>query len=747
MTVRTGGFALLVALAASCSGGSNICSNNVDLATKTGDCTGVATGFVLGSASTCSMRANMCSASEQKTVSSALECLAKLPTCAAATKAEWVTQQMACNSGLQSLSQGCKDALFGGVLPGEDGGTDAGPYVDAGRQPIEDGGHGISLVAVADENNVAFAWAPLQRAGIASWELNVFNASEADGGGPRLPEVSIPGGTTSTFQELNLGPGKHRRYYIAGLDSTGNVAVGFVEDAGGPVTIPDGGCLNNYQCNTMDVCNLGTCAPQTCTMSATCPLDYICNVNVMPNTCLRTGNTGALDAGMMMTAPVVQLPMISPAVRVFTQTPTFGNQTFIGGFSARRPDMVAIDSARQFVAMEQGGAPVGHFTVARGKDFVIDSQTASVIDTVGSNVHVAYNADNQVIYACYNVGRGVRVRRSRDFGRTWGDPSQALTVQPEDDGGTESTINDCDIAPWKNGTALMVTVDDGYLVTRQVTDALTVNGAADIAFVPGPADGGGFNVFNARRPSIATLPSADIVHVGFTGSRIVAAITDQDIFGVYRDTSTGGAFSNPVFINSPGGMNGSGPPQDWVAVTIDPITRRGIAVWTTLETSGGNNVYSTVYLGFFNNQTKRWITGSDLSVFMQFGGNYPLYPMRTTGLWDAFSPQVTATRDGRIWLMWVAGERQLAGPNDILPYAVEFALDAGSPVGGQGWFKPPALKLSDTRPVDPRSGGNSVPPTNTAFAADSQISLYGVFVEGVGNVSQEENRGIFVSRP
>ena len=48
---------------------------------------------------------------------------------------------------------------------------------------------------------------------------------------------------------------------------------------------------------------------------------------------------------------------------------------------------------------------------------------------------------------------------------------------------------------------------------------------------------------------------------------------------------------------------------------------------------------------------------------------------------------------------------------------------------------------------DPRAAGNYVPESNSALAADSQISVYGAFVEGVGTLNAMENRGVFVTRP
>ena len=146
---------------------------------------------------------------------------------------------------------------------------------------------------------------------------------------------------------------------------------------------------------------------------------------------------------------------------------------------------------------------------------------------------------------------------------------------------------------------------------------------------------------------------------------------------------------------------------------------------------------------------KRWVTGTDLSVFMQqSANNFPLFPARAaTPLWDAFGPQLAATRDGRIYLMLVAGERKVPPPNEMYAYTTEFAFDAGSPVGmgAQGWFKPPALQVSTTKAVDLRSG--TVPPSNTALTTDSQISVYGTFIEASGAMNDLENRAVFLKRP
>lgn len=748
--VERGLFAVVAVGLAGCGGGNALCDKTVDLVAKSGTCMGVYTAPLLGDKATCSTRTSMCSSDDKQVLTNALTCLDQLPVCSASGQLSWETQQKSCYEPLTGLSQGCKTAVFGEVLPGQDGGADAGPPPDAGRQPIDDGGNGLSFVAVANETGFAFAWVPLQPAGISTWELNAFDTDGGDAdGGVRLPDFLIPGSTVRTHAQPGVGPNVSRRFYLAGLAADNTLAFGIVEVPDAGQVVSDGGmaCAVHANCPPEKVCDLGFCKTQTCQTNVTCPQpDYSCNANITPHECVRQGGMQMyIDAGTLQGLNG-SLAMLSQSWSVKTGAPTFHSQT-VGGFVARRPDMVAVDSARQFIVMEQGGQPVGHFTNSRGREFVSDQQSAAIIDTVGSDVHVAFNAESQTLFACYSVGRGVRVRRSRDFGKTWG--NTALTLEPEDDGGTDSTISSCDVAAWKSGSVLVATIDDDALVVRQVNPSLVVNGTPDIAFLSGPADGGGINVFTPRRPSIATLPSSDLVHIGFTASRINggAGATDSDIFGVYRDTTTGGLFTQVSFIDAPGGGMGNGLPQDYVSVAIDPVTKRGLAVWTTLENSaiGG---YSTVYLGF-TGANKKWVTGADLSVFMQIGGtgSYPLFPQRQpTDQYDAWGGQVAVTPDGRVYVMVLAGRREQQ-VNEIYPWSVEFAFDAGSPVGGQGWFKPPMVQMSTTKALDARAGGNSLPSTSTAFAADSQISIYGTFVEGIGNLNAEENRAVFVTKP
>jgi hypothetical protein len=94
----------------------------------------------------------------------------------------------------------------------------------------------------------------------------------------------------------------------------------------------------------------------------------------------------------------------------------------------------------------------------------------------------------------------------------------------------------------------------------------------------------------------------------------------------------------------------------------------------------------------------------------------------------------------------VAGKRN-AGGNDLRMYLVGFDFNAQLPVGGKGAYVIPAVKISDTRVRDPRLGSNSLPFNTAVIAADQQLSVYGVFIEGIGQFGEVENRAVYFSRP
>jgi len=111
------------------------------------------------------------------------------------------------------------------------------------------------------------------------------------------------------------------------------------------------------------VCNLGSCQTQSCTNSNTCPGGYLCDTTTGANRCVRIFglDAGTFDAGSSSDAGVDRpLPFLSEKVSATTGAPGFSSEMFVSPFVARNPDIVAVDSARQFVAMEQESQLFGH---------------------------------------------------------------------------------------------------------------------------------------------------------------------------------------------------------------------------------------------------------------------------------------------------------------------------------------------------------------------------------------------------
>lgn len=735
MTNRVLAVLLVVSAALGAGCAPTVCERSGKLAGKKGDCS-AAVGDLLAPQSTCASRAQACSESERLAIADALACLEKLPACQASSEATYLGDQATCLVALAALSPACSQSLFGDTPPGGDGGTDAGT-ADAGRQPLDGGA--VELIAVADETSMALAWAPLQAGQVAKWELSTF------GDGGRVDETLTPGALralmirgVSLSADGGAGLPVEKSFFITGLLNDGTVVLGAAPDAGGNSFM----CQGPFDCPATQICDLGVCRAEACSVSnPACPVGYDCP----SGTCTRSADAGtAFDAGTGSGGAFVSLPFISNLATARTGAPSWSAPTSVGGFAARRPDMVAIDSARQFIAVEQEGQPVGHVSVRRGKDLVSDLGTASVIDSVGDHVKVTYVPESDTIFACYNVGRGVRVRRSRDHGRTWG--NDALTIEPADDGGFTSRMHSCALAPWRNGGALMVHVEDDTLVVRTLTEALSL-ASSEVAFISSPADGG-LNVYNPVHPAIGTSPDAGIVHVAFTGQRALASASDYEVYDVFRTPAMGG-YSQPKFINQNLPLlQGNGQNQGYPSVAVDPTSGRAVAAFTSVEGS-----YSNVYVSLFNPAAGEWTTGSDLQVFVKQTTECLLFPSRNcAGVndWDAFSPTVRATADGKIWLGFVAG-KQAQPPattkTDYRAYAVRVDFRAQSPVGGLGWFVRPAEKLGDTVIVDPRQGGGQAMPTLSSLAVDGQLSVYGAYVEGLGAFNEVENRAVYFSRP
>lgn len=743
--------AALLAVASACGPAgptsAQVCDKNgqVDQSAKVGDCTRIPPGNLFGEASTCRTSADKCSVQDRTLLLDVLTCAEKLPVCSEPSKEAWVGARTGCVMRLSGISSACREA-FDGVLPDPSGIFDAG-VPDGGPQPINDGGNALSLVVVADESSFAFAWTTLQgSSAVAKWAL--IGISDA---GVRDEPFFVTMPTSRDFILNDAGLNEYRRWFMIGEDGTSRAAFG-TPDAGSGGGM-DGGamCMGPLDCATDRVCDLAQCKVQTCQPGGpiTCPNAYQCFPN---GTCNRT----AFDAGMvfdagsgMMMASGVPLPFISNDFIALTKPLAPAPQVYLGGFPGRRPDIAAIDSARTFVSLEQEGQLIGHTSFRRGRDFIDDSATSSSLDTVGSRARVAYNHESKTLYACYIVGRGVRVRRSLDEGRTWGE--LAVTIEPPalDDGGLGSVISECDIAAWRQGGAIMVTVEDNRMVTRNVTSGLDVEDAGQLAFTSSAPDAG--NVYSPIRPSIATLPSDSQVHIVFTATRTLSGgLSDAETYGIYRDGMVG-TFTPPLALTYTGVPPFGNPlPQDYPTVTIDPKTKRAIAAYTTLLP--GAEGLSSVQLSLWNPTSRIWATGSDLSVFTLDVDNqtkilFPGSEFQGKQV-DAFSPVFASLPNGKIWLSMMVGTRQGAGAgNDFKFWAVPFDFEEPTPAGTvRGWFKRPARKLSDTRAWDPRGGG--IRPTVTAFSADSQISFSGAFTEGFGTGGEQEGgRSIYVTIP
>jgi hypothetical protein len=355
-------------------------------------------------------------------------------------------------------------------------------------------------------------------------------------------------------------------------------------------------------------------------------------------------------------------------------------------------------------------------------------------------------AQSDTVFACYVVGRAVRVRRSLDHGLTWG--TDAYDVQPPaTDAGFATFVDDCDLAPWKNGDAMLLTSEDGTLKVRTITKALVAS-ATTVAFFSGPPDGTGINIYNPQRPALATSPADDVVHVLFAASRTLAGGTvDLDVYGVSRDGS-GTSFTPAIFVNATSVTQGNSFSQDYLSVVIEPGTKRAVAAFTATENAGAG-FYSTVYTSLYYPAFKKWLTGSDLSVFARKLTEYPVFPARAANVvWDAYSPTLAVQKNtGRIWMSVVAGPRNAQPtPAEYRLYLLGFDFDVISPTGGKGWYLAPARVMADTRAWDQRGNLSSPPPTQTSLSADSQLSIYGVFVEGVGT-GVDPNRAVYVSQP
>lgn len=627
-------------------------------------------------------------------------------------------------SGSKCPPDGCEAP---GPDPGdggdEDGGTDGG-----NRQADTDGGGGLDLVGVADESAYALAWTTPLEATVFRWEIN-----SEDSAGTRLPLQYVADGARMFGTETGATTGLQKSFFVAGIDVAEQVVVGK------PPAGIDGGaasCSGPADCPATQVCSLGQCKELKCATQDGCPLGYAC----ASGSCFRSfvpdaGNlgTGDPDGGMAN----IEAPLVSEKIVLQTAQASFSPEVPLTQYAAQNPSLVAADTARQFVAVEQEGQLYGYRTENRGKTFSIIR-----IDNLGTHPKLAYNAGARVLYACYKAGNGIRVRRSRDFGRTWGGDALDLFPAPVD-GGLPAVISECAVAPWRDDAIVVATVELGTIHVRIVNANLAPPLVPDVAFVATP------QIANPVHIAVATLPADFVIHIAFTGTRPSGGVTDKDIYSVYRDPQTNGTFTTPEFVCSSTGA-GAGYPQDHASLVIDPASKKAIAAYTSFEPAPGLPT-DVIYVSIWNPATHKWGVGPDMSIFFKNAAQtgYVVLPERDPmDPWDTFAPSLAITGKGKIFLGFAAGRTNSGGvSSDYHPYAVEFDLNLQSPgaaAGVLGWYVAPAKKLSTTRVGRSTASGAFAGPV---LATDPQLSAYLLFIEGVGPAGDLLNRPLLLTRP
>ncbi|MBL8912221.1 MAG: hypothetical protein JNM17_16135 [Archangium sp.] len=405
------------------------------------------------------------------------------------------------------------------------------------------------------------------------------------------------------------------------------------------------------------------------------------------------------------------------------------------------------------IALEQEGQLISHPSYERGDDFADEINTSFGLDTTGARVHLAWEPESRSLFACYVVGTGIRVQKSVDRGRTW---TFANTVMPPlmADGGIGELYRDCDIAPWKNGGAVMVTAEQELLKIRELDATLNVvmQGPA-FTSVPPPMlpDGGigGGGITNPAHPAIATLPAMNLTHITFTGTRFLnMGSSDSEPYGVVRNGATA-AFGMPSAMTS--SVLLSALPEDYTAVAIHPKTGRAIGAFTSVVQQGANT-FSTVYVSLYfeSPMFTGWTSASHLNVLVADTNTTVLFPQKgLSDVWAAYSPALAPLpRTNLFALTFVTGPRDTTGIGQYKQYLIPFDLDRVPDItAGRGWFVPPVQKVSDVRVLDPRGALSAPQPTVTALAGDSQISVYGVFIEGAGVAGDVEAPAKFFHWP
>jgi hypothetical protein len=707
------------------------CERSVKAAkTNQGDCGDEIAGSLLGNA--CSANLSSCTGDDQKLMDTALTCVEKMSACSSISKDAWRLQRDTCAAGLENLSPTCK-SLFMNAVPVIDAGTP-----DAGPQAINDGGNGLTLVGAANADTVALAWDTRRTAMVEKWML-IESDALGDNRTERILDMTPGSSVNVTIGDAGMSG---RRYYVAGLNQAGDVLFGTAIEEMMMVVDAGNSCAGPDNCPDDRVCDLGQCRQQTCPfqMMNTCPGGYSC---FAPGECRRTSADGGvfMGGGMRRDAGTAPLAMISNEIGLTPRPPLLPPTVVVGSVAAKRPDIAAYDTARVSLSLEQEGQLIAHPSALRGADFIDEAVTSFSLDTTGVRAHLAWNPDSKALYACYVVGRGVRVQKSIDRGETWGRAVTTFEPPLPDDGGVGEIIRDCDIAPWKNGGALMVTAENEALIIRELTETLTVSMTGP-AFTSTPPDAGVTAVFAPSHPAIATLPSTGVVHVTFTGTRLLTGgASDSEPYGVYREGT--GSFT-PAARMTPS-ASPSALPEDWTTVSVNPKTGRAVGAFTSILPG---NQSSTVYVALFNTVTRGWGTGSHLNVFVTDQNTSVWLPQKApTDTWFAFSPQFAPLPDGTFAFSFVAGPHS-GSSGDYRMYMVPFDLDrVPSITNGRGWFVPPVVKMSDDRVLDPRGSMAAPQPPVTALTADNQISVYGVFIGGSGINGDVEGPARFFSWP
>lgn len=736
----------LLGIATGCA--KDVCdrSSAYDPASKKGDCDVSIRGRVLGDACTSGLGA--CSDADKDTLDALLECHQALPVCASGEVDAFVQAQDACFARASSLSESCRNAMFGDGLPGNDGGTDGGE--DAGVQPDTENAGALDLFGTADETTIALAWSQSQKGEVARWEVYPTN------------EVDLPFDTlvveNQMFAQEEGEPMARRKYFVAGFNAAGELVSGdtTVEDAG-----MDAGmamCATPFDCPSNRVCDLGACVEQTCGNSDDCPGGYLCHAN--SGLCERVimQDAGTPDAGMDAGVEETSRPFISEQIEVTTGPAQYSPDRVVSDFSATSPGMVAFDTARAFVIMEQDGQIAGYYTENRGQTF----RTVPV-DSTGRFPRLAHEPVSETVFACYTVTAqpgSVRVRASHNQGRTWPLTSLELASTPDEEGNPGPSILDCAIAPWTEGTAIVAAVEGGNRVNVwTVSKSLEILSGPTLVFESGTYGEGAAQASLTSPGQIAlTARPEDLqVHLLMTVTRTpnTGGGPRNKIIGFYRAPTTGGSFQGPGFV----GTATATAPFNYTAptVAIDPVSKRGVAAFQSDEGSGTFGG-TTIYVATFNNGTGNWTSGTDLNVFYRPGsGGYIVFPNRQLSeAWSAMAPNLVVDKKGRMTLAMLAG-RETGNVLNLNVWAVPFDMTKPSPgagAGALGYFGTPC----PPNQCDGTYGATRVSPTRAAkldgrvtagpiMAADAQISTWLTFIEGVGAAGDAPNRPVVITRP